>query len=82
MELTVSRKRGRKPVLSAVEEEKVIRYILGMAKYGHPMNIIELKIKVAEATQLRDTPFKDGIPRAGWLHWFRKRHPKISLCMS
>ena len=52
MGLVVSRKRRRKPVLSTVEEEKVVRYILSMAKYGHPINITELKIKIAEATQL------------------------------
>jgi hypothetical protein len=82
MGLTLSRKRGRKPVLSPVEGEKLVRYIMGMARYGHPINIRELKIKVVEATQLRDTPFKDGIPGARWLCWFRKRHPEISLCMS
>jgi hypothetical protein len=43
---------------------------------------MELKIKVAEATRLRKTPFKEGIPGAGWLRWFRKRHSKISLCTS
>jgi hypothetical protein len=37
MGLSVSRKRGRKPVLSKVEEEKVVQYILGMARYGHPI---------------------------------------------
>jgi hypothetical protein len=79
---SLSRKRGRKPVLSTVEEEKLVKYIMGMARYGHPLNITELKIKVAEATQLRETPFKDGIPGAGWLRWFRKRHPEISLRMS
>jgi hypothetical protein len=79
---SLSRKRGRKPVLSTVEEEKLVKYIMGMARYGHPLNITELKIKVAEATQLRETPFKDGIPGAGWLHWFRKRHLEISLRMS
>jgi hypothetical protein len=82
MGLTMSRKRGKKPVLSVVEEEKVVRYILGMAKYGHPINITELKIKVVEATQLQETPFKNGILGAGWLRWFRKRHPKILLHMS
>jgi hypothetical protein len=76
------RKRGRKPVMSAVEEEKLMRYIMGMARYGHPINITKLKIKVAEAIQLRETPFKDGIPGTSWLRWFRKRHPKISLRMS
>jgi hypothetical protein len=67
MGLTLSRKRGRKPVLTAVEEDKVVKYIMGMAKYGHPIRIIELKIKVAEATQMHETPFKDGIPGAGWV---------------
>ena len=70
MGLTLFRKRGKKPVLSADEEDKIVKYIMGMARYGHPINIMELKIKVAEATQLRKTPFKDGIPRAGWLRWF------------
>jgi hypothetical protein len=82
MGITLSRKRGRKPVLSATEEEKVVQYIHGMARYGHPMSLTKLKIKVAEATQLRDTPFKDGIHGLGWLHWFRKRHPEHYLRMS
>jgi hypothetical protein len=79
MGLTLSRKRGKKPVLSVVEEEKVVKYIMGMARYGHPISITELKIKVVEATQMQQTPFKEGIPGAGWLRWFQKRHPKISL---
>jgi hypothetical protein len=79
MGLTLSKKRGRKLVLSVGEEEKVVKYIMGMARYGHPISITELKIKVAEATQLRQTPFKEGNPGAGWLRWFRKRHPEISL---
>jgi hypothetical protein len=82
MGLNISRKRGRKPVLSPAEEEKLVNYILGMAWYGHPLNLSKLKIKVAEATQLRDTPFTDGIPGPGWLRWFRKHHPDISLRMS
>jgi hypothetical protein len=68
MGITLSRKRGRKPILSATEEEKGVQYLHGMAKYGHPMTLTELKIKVAEANQLHDTLFKDGILRLGWLH--------------
>jgi hypothetical protein len=82
MGLTISRKRGRKLVLSLAEEDKLINDIHGMARYGHPLNLTELKIKVAEATQMHDTPFIDGIPRPSWLRWFRKRHPDISLRMS
>lgn len=37
-----------------------MKYINGMARYGHSTNIIKLKIKVVEANQLRDTPFNDG----------------------
>jgi hypothetical protein len=70
MGLSLSQKRRKKPVLSKAEEAKVVKYIMGMAKYGHPINIMELKILVAEATQLRDTPFKDGIHGARWMHWF------------
>jgi hypothetical protein len=82
MGLTISRKRGRKPVLSTTEEEKLVNYIHGMARYGHPLNLTELKIKVVEATQLRDIPFTDGIPGPGWLRWFRKRHPELLLRLS
>jgi hypothetical protein len=82
MELTLTRKRGRKPILSAVEEEKLVNYIHRMARYGHPLNLTKLKIKVAEATQLCDTPFTDGIPGPGWLRWFQKPHPELLLCMS
>jgi hypothetical protein len=60
MELILSRKLGRKWILSLIEEEKVVKYINGMARYGHPINIIKLKIEVVEASQLRDTPFNDG----------------------
>jgi hypothetical protein len=82
MGLTLSRKRGRNPILSSTEEEKLVNYIYDMARYRYPLNLTELRIKVAEATQLRDTPFIDGIPGTGWLYWFRKRHPKLSLRMS
>jgi hypothetical protein len=65
-----------------IEEGKLVNYIHGMARYGHPLNLTELKIKVAEATQLRATPFTDGVPERGWLRWFRNRHPELSLRMS
>jgi hypothetical protein len=67
MGINLSRKHGRKPVLSVAEEEKLVNYIHGMAKYGHPLNLTELKIKVAKATQLHDTPFINEIFGRGWL---------------
>jgi hypothetical protein len=59
-----------------------VNYIYGKARYGHPLNLTELMIKVAEATQLRDTPFTDRIHGPGWLCWFKKRHLELSLLMS
>jgi hypothetical protein len=52
MGITLSRKCERKPILSVVEKEKVVQYILGKVwiRYGHPMSLTELKIKVTEAT--------------------------------
>jgi hypothetical protein len=50
MGLILARKRGRKPVLLAVEEDELVNYIHGMARYRHSFNLTKLKIKVAEAT--------------------------------
>jgi hypothetical protein len=77
MGLSLSRKRGRKPVLSMVEEDKVVKYIMGMARYDHPISITKLKIKVAEATQMRQTPFKEGIPGRGGFVGFKNGIPKF-----
>jgi hypothetical protein len=44
MGLTLSRKRGRKLVLSSTEEEKLVNYIYSMARYGHSLNLTELRI--------------------------------------
>jgi hypothetical protein len=34
---------------------------------------------VAKLTQTRATPFKNGILGTSWWHWFKRRHPKISI---
>jgi hypothetical protein len=52
-------------IFTLVEEEKVAKYIMGMARYGHSINITVLKVEVVEATQLRETPFKDEILGVG-----------------
>ena len=45
------------------------------------MTPTQLKNKVAEITQDRITPFKDGIPGQSWMRWFRARHPELVLRM-
>ena len=50
-----------------------------MCEIGHGLSLTALKLKVYEITKSRWTPFKNGIPRAGWLRWWQRRHPKLTL---
>ena len=76
---TIKRKKGRQGVLSVEEESALVKWMLEMQEHVHSICIMELRRKVAEMTQDRWTPFKDGIPDRGWLRWFRNRHPKLTL---
>ena len=49
----------------------------GDGEIGLPLNTTQLRAKVAELTQTRVTPFKDGIPGKLWLKWFKNRHPNL-----
>ena len=75
----LSRKRGAAPVLTPNEEQQLVDYVIGMQDLGFPVTILQLKLKVALITQSRYTPFRNGIPGPGWLRWFRRRHPELSL---
>ena len=81
----VGRTRGRKmepkTVLIMAEEEELVNYIHLMLHWGHPMTSTQFKNKVAEITQDRITPFKDGIPGLSWMRWFRARHPELVFRM-
>ena len=68
------RKMGPKATLTIEEEEKLVQYMEEMVKLAHPLSPNDLKLKVAEICQSRETPFKDGIPGRSWLKWFKKRH--------
>ena len=65
---TKSRKIGAKTILTEQEEELIIEYMDEMIDVGQPLTPYMLKMKVAEISQGRLTPFKDGIPRDSWLH--------------
>ena len=54
------------------EEKTLEEYILKMQEYGYPLTMNELRLKVVEMIQERVTPFCDGIPRIGWIKWFKK----------
>ena len=43
------------------------------------MTPTQLKAKVAEITQDKVTPFKNGVPGYSLVKWFRLRHPHLVL---
>jgi hypothetical protein len=78
--ITLGRKRGKSSVLTESKERKLVTYLHDMANRGFPLTWLQLKLKVASLVQDgRETPFKDGVPGSGWVRWFRKRHPEVSL---
>ena len=76
---TTSRQRGNLPTLKPDEEKKLVDYIFKMQDLGHPLIPVELRLKVALATQTRETPWSAaGVSGKGWLRRFRLRYPEIS----
>jgi hypothetical protein len=39
-------------------------------------------MKVAELTQTRVTPFKDGMLGDSWWYWSKHKHPKINIWLA
>jgi hypothetical protein len=75
----LSRKRGAAPILTEAEEQQLVQYIIAIQDLGFLLSISQVKLKVAMITQGRDTPFTNGIPGLGWLRWFKRKHPELSV---
>ena len=74
----LGRRRGPKTVLTENEENKLVDYCFKMQELGHHSIPMQLKLKVAQATQTRDTPWSDiGMPGKTWLKSFRQRHLEL-----
>ncbi|CAM6011913.1 unnamed protein product [Sphagnum balticum] len=73
------RKYGPQGVLSDEEEASVVKWVLKMKEDGQSVSIQQLKLKVAEITQSRPTPFTKGIPGDSWWNLFKRRHPDLSI---
>jgi hypothetical protein len=76
---TKCRKYGAKGVLTKEEEKYLCQYLEEMVRWGHALTPTQLRVKVAQLTQTRPTPFTNGMPGISWLKWFRKRHPEFTL---
>ena len=56
---TTSRQKGIRPVMTPHEEKKIVYYVFKMQDRGHPLTAVELRLKVATATQTRS---HHGVP--------------------
>ena len=52
---TRGRQRGIPPTLNSHEEKKIVNYVFKMQQLGHPLTPMQLRLKVAVATQGRST---------------------------
>ena len=57
--IVFGRRRGPKIVLIEIEEKKLVNCCFKMQELGHHLTPMQLKLKVAQATQTRDTPWSD-----------------------
>jgi hypothetical protein len=76
---SLSRQRWQQSVLKQDKEIKLVQYLFKMQDLGHPLIVGQLRLKVALATQTRDTPWSTiGVSGKSWLRHFRLRHPKLA----
>ena len=77
---TSGRHRGICPTLKHDEELKLVDFIFKMQEIRYPLTPTDLRVKVAQATQARQTSWSaTSLPGGGWLRSFRRRHPEIFL---
>jgi hypothetical protein len=75
----VGRKRDSQTILKEEEEQKLLKYLFKMQDLGHSLTSGQLRLKVALATQTRETPWSTvGIPGKSWLRSFKLRHPELT----
>lgn len=71
-------KPGAPTVLTYDEENRIVTWVLDMAKMGFPVNTQKLKACVAHYFQGRTTKFKGGVPGDKWVKHFLNRHPNLA----
>jgi hypothetical protein len=75
----MTQRKGPAGVLSPEEEEQIVEYLVRMCERGLGLIPIAFKMKVYKITRHRSIPFKNGIPRDGWLRCFKQHHPQLTL---
>jgi hypothetical protein len=69
-------------VLSPEEEQQLVDWLLLMVDRGYGLSPTALRMKVSKITMSKDTPFREGIPRGGWMRGWRRRHPKLTFLVA
>ncbi|KAG0593838.1 hypothetical protein M758_UG024100 [Ceratodon purpureus] len=49
-----------------------------MCDLGYSLSPSALRLKVCEITKSR-SPFTNGIPGGGWMRWWKRRHPELTI---
>ncbi len=70
----ISRKMGLGGVLIKEDIATMITWTLVMGECELSISLQQLKMKVAELTQIRATPFWNGIRGNNWWYWFKHKH--------
>lgn len=71
---------GAPPVIRLENEERIVEWLIDMAKAGLPINTQRLRVFVAKYVKLAKikNPFKKDTPGPRWVAGFLKRHSNIS----
>ncbi|MCO5581457.1 hypothetical protein L7F22_035342 [Adiantum nelumboides] len=79
---TQTKKKGPPTQLLTEEEDTLLQWIYLKCESGHGVSVLDVKLKVAEICQTRNTLFSNGIPGKSWWDSFHKRHPKLVFRVS
>ena len=73
-----TKNKGALTVMSTKEEE-VVFWCKEMVYMSHGMELIQLKLNVAQFFQSRPNPFRDGFPGKSCWESFKAIHPDLVL---
>lgn len=76
-----TRKKGPPTTLSP-EEDELVKYLIQMCDRGYGLSPTALRMKVYDITQSMWTSFQNGIPSNGWMRWWKRRYPALTLRVS
>lgn len=79
--IAIDAKPGRKPVIPAEVEQKIVHQVTGLAECGFGMSRNNLLIKSGELCKQANitTPFTNGTPGKSWWKGMKNRHPELTI---